>query len=480
MRSKNADPLATSPPTFFWYDLETSGTHPPSDRIMQFAGWRTDMALRPLGEACATYVRLAPDVLPSPEACLVTGITPQRANAEGVDEWQALREAERLMRQANTCVVGYNNLRFDDDFLRFGFYRNLLDPYAREWQDGNSRWDLIDVVRATCALRPEGIEWPRDDGVVTFRLDRLSVANGIAHDHAHDALNDVRATIDLARLVRKAQPKLWRYAFARRFRHAAAELLEPLGARPCVYVSRRFPNERRCAAPVASVAAHPTIRGRVVVADLARDVDVLLDCDAAEIAERLFAPDAEFEERPPLAVVATNRCPFLAPLSVVRPDDAKRLGFDLEAAERRRRVLAGAAGLAEKLAAVYRPDDDRSETTDAEFALYDGFAEDADRQAAETLQTALAAGADWPAFRPGDARFAVLGERLKARLRPDELADDERRRWRDHVRRCLREGFGKRPSLDGYRREIAELLQAEPPPAQRRLLEELAAYEPPP
>ena len=146
----------SSAASFYWYDLETSGTHPASDRIMQFAGWRTDLKLRQVDEPYVTYIRLAPDVLPSPEACLVTGISPQQANAEGVDEWRALRQVDQQMRQPHTCVAGYNNLRFDDDFLRHGFYRNLLDPYAREWQDGNSRWDLIDVVRAAYALRPEG------------------------------------------------------------------------------------------------------------------------------------------------------------------------------------------------------------------------------------------------------------------------------------------------------------------------------------
>ncbi|MYJ75195.1 MAG: exodeoxyribonuclease I, partial [Gammaproteobacteria bacterium] len=241
--------LARAPTSIYWYDLETSGTHPASDRIMQFAGCRTDAELNVIDDPYVTYVSLAADVLPHPEACLVTRITPQRANREGIDEWQAIRRIDEIMRVPGTCIAGYNNLRFDDEFLRNALYRNLMDPYAREWQEGNSRWDLIDLVRATCALRPDGIAWPEEDGVVSFGLERLCVTNGIAQEDPHDAKSDVEATIGFARLIRKAQPRLWDYALGRRFRNAAGALLLPLGEHTCIHVSNRFPNARFCAAP---------------------------------------------------------------------------------------------------------------------------------------------------------------------------------------------------------------------------------------
>ncbi len=477
--ARSANATTSLPASFYWYDLETSGTHPSSDRIVQFAGRRTDARLQPVGEPYVAFVRLAPDVLPTPEACLVTGITPQRANAEGIDEWQALREVEALFRESGTCIAGYNNLRFDDEFVRYGFYRNLMDPYAWAWRDGNSRWDLIDLTRAAAALRPDGICWPMEDGVPSFRLDRLSVANGIAHDDAHDARADLEATIGLARLLRGAQPKLWRFALSQRFRHSAAALLLPLGARLCVHVSNRYPNKRYCTAPVASVAEHPEIPNRVIVADLSRDISALIDCDATEIAERLFATDLESgEERPPLKAVVTNRCPFVAPIEVVREADAERLGFDRASIERRRRELAAMPELADKIQEVYRRSAWPSLSEDAEFALYDDFIDDADRPAIQRLQQALATGAPWPAFAPGDDRLRILGARLKARLRTPELDAAERAAWDGHIRRCLDDGFGRRPSLARYRSEIAELLACETAADRRRILEDLAAYEP--
>ena len=480
---------AAAPQSFYWYDLETSGTHPASDRIMQFAGRRTDAALNPIDEPYCTLVRLAPDILPSAEACLVTGITPQRANAEGVDEWLALREADQRMREPGTCVVGYNNLRFDDDFLRYGLYRNLMDPYAREWQDGNSRWDLIDVVRAACALRPDGIDWPSEDGVVTFRLERLCAANGIRQDDPHDALSDVEATIGLARLMKNAQPRLWDFALGLRRRNAIERLLLPLGGNLCVHVSRRYANERRCIAPVVSVALHPEIRNRVVVVDLSRDIDMLIDCDAEELKRRIFGTYlADDEERAPLKEVVLNRCPFVAPINVVRPEDAARLTFDFDAIERRRGVLAKVPDLASKVGAAYAREsnadrgdpDDQGRDDDAEFSLYDAFIEDADKAAMTKLQEALAANAPWPRFHSDDGRLNTLALRLKARLRPDELDVHEAAAWRDHVERCRTQGFGRRPSLAGFRDEVRALGECTDDPSARRILGDLAAYEPPP
>ncbi len=468
--------------SFYWYDVETSGTHPASDRIVQFAGMRTDAALNALGEPFASDVRLAPDVVPSAEACLVTGITPERLEA-APDEWQVLREARQRLSEPGTCIVGYNNVRFDDDFLRHGFYRNLMDPYAHEWQDGNSRWDLIDVVRAAHALRPAGLNWPTEDGVPTFRLERLSAANGIAHGDAHDALADVRATIALARALKQAQPKLWDFALARRFRESAAAMLLPLGALLCAHVSRSYPNERACIAPVVSVAAHPDIGHRVIVADLSRDVGMLLEADAEELRERLFAPSdeaGETEERPPLKVVVLNRCPFLAPANVVREADAERLRWDFEAIHRRRRLLAERADLADRVAEAYRRETEQAQADDAELALFDDFIGDGDKLACSRLQGALGHREPWPPFDPEDQRLRVLGARLKARLRPAELDPHERAEWREHVERCLASGFGRRQSLADFRAEVAALGDGETDPARRRTLDSLAAYAPAP
>ncbi|NJN52886.1 MAG: exodeoxyribonuclease I [Gammaproteobacteria bacterium] len=267
--------------TFLFYDLETSGTNPRHDRILQFACVRTDAQLREVEPPVSFYVKLPIDILPDPAACVVTGLTPQKVNAQGMPELEAHVEIRRHLSLPGTCAVGYNSLRFDDEFVRHGFFRHFIDPYAREWQGGNSRWDLIDLTRATAALRPQGIEWPQEDGLPSFRLEALTAANRIEHAGAHDALVDVRATVALARLLKSQQPKLFEYYLGLRRKKSAAVLLSANRPQMCLHVSGMFGRERHCIAPVLPIAVHPTNANSVIVADLGRDVRSLLDWDAA-------------------------------------------------------------------------------------------------------------------------------------------------------------------------------------------------------
>ncbi|MFU8816781.1 MAG: exodeoxyribonuclease I [Pseudomonadales bacterium] len=439
--------------TFYWYDLETSGIDSRWDRIVQFAGLRTDEHLNELGDAVCSYVALPDDVLPNPDSSLVTGITPERTRAEGISEWQALGQINALFAAPQTCVVGYNSLRFDDEFVRQGLYRTLRDPYAREWQNGNSRWDLIDLVRATGALRRDGIEWPIDEaGLPVYRLERLTEANGIDHGNAHDALSDVRATLGLARLIRDRQPKLFAYYLGCRQKKQVRALLEPFGARLCVHVSGMYPREHFGTAPIVSLCRHPTNSNSIIVADLSRDVELLVQGSADEIRESLFRPNNP--DRPPLKEVRINRCPFIADLAVLDDENWSRLGFDRNAIRERQRRLKQ-PGIAQKLMRVFTRG--RQEPAiDVEAALYDGFLHDADRSRCESLQRVLGTGG-WQDLDFADPRLTELATRLKARSFPHLLSADEREAWHGFVRDKL--GAAEAPwlNLARFRARLTEL-----------------------
>jgi len=187
--------------TILWYDLETFGLNPQYDRIAQFACIRTDENLEEIDEPIRIYCKPTLDYLPAPSACKVHGITPQMALELGIDEYDFALKIHEEFSVPGTTTAGYNSINFDDEFIRHLFYRNLLDPYEREYANGNSRWDLINLVRAAHDLRPDGIVWPQDnDGYPVFKLEALTKANGLLHESAHDALSDIRATIAMARL----------------------------------------------------------------------------------------------------------------------------------------------------------------------------------------------------------------------------------------------------------------------------------------
>ena len=460
--------------TFLWYDLETSGTSPAHDRIVQFAGLRTDADLNAVEPPFSTYVQLGPEVVPWPESLLVTGIAPQTL-AAGLPEWEAMTEILRIFETPRTCVVGYNNLLFDDEFIRYSLYRNLLDPYAREWRDGNSRWDIMDLVRAAGALRPEGIEWPVRDGKPAFGLQAISEANGLAHKNPHDALSDVHATIGVAGLIRARQPRLYQYGLSLRSKDAARRMLVPFGREICIHSARSFGSARYGTAPVLSVAQHPEIDASIIVADLGRDVSMLIEDSAEDIAEALFAKGAE--ERPPLHQVRLNRCPFLAPLNVLRPQDAERIGVDRDLVLERQAALAATSDLDRKIARVYaRPHDDRGDgTRDVEERLYEGFTSNADRRRCDDLQRELRARAPWPETSFSDPRLRELADRLRARLRPDSLDAAQSAAWNQRIVDRLTSEHPRRLTVAEYRRDVEQRLAGKGGD-DRQMLDALQAY----
>ncbi|HEY3487270.1 MAG TPA: exodeoxyribonuclease I, partial [Gammaproteobacteria bacterium] len=230
--------------SFYWFDYETSGVDPARDRPVQFAGVRTDADFRPIGEPLTIYCRFSDDILPQPDSCLITGITPQLANARGMNEVEFARRIHEELSQPGTCAVGYNSIRFDDEVTRYLFYRNFYDPYEREYKNGNSRWDIIDMVRMCYALRPEGISWPQhEDGAPSFRLEHLSKANGIKHEAAHDALSDVYATIGMAKLIKEKQPRLYEYLYNLRQKQEVSRLLNLRDRQPLLHTSSMFPSQ---------------------------------------------------------------------------------------------------------------------------------------------------------------------------------------------------------------------------------------------
>lgn len=435
--------MSQSDPTLFWHDYETTGVDPRRDRPLQFAGRRTSLDLEPIEAPVVLWCKPARDTLPHPEALLLTGITPQEAEIRGLRECEFADRIEEELSRPGTCGVGYNSIRFDDEVTRHLLWRNLHDPYGREWRNGNSRWDLIDLARIARALRPDGVAWPeRAPGVPSFKLEDLARANGLLHERAHDALSDVDATIGLARLLRQAQPRLYDFHFALRQRSRVEALLDWIGVRPVLHASSRYPAERHCGlALVAPLMVVPGRRNEVVVFDLDGDPGLLERLSADDILDRLYTPRADLPEgvdRVPLKTIHTNRSPALAPLSALRAEDAERLGLDVGTAlERRDRLHGSIEHLRAKLVTVYTRAP--REGDDADAALYSGFLPDSDLRLLPAARSALTNDGpdafDLARFR--DPRLREVAWRYAARNAPDRLTGADLQRWNDLIRERL-------------------------------------------
>lgn len=437
-------------PSIFWHDYETWGVSPKFDKPSQFAGIRTDLDLNIIGEPEMFYCKPPADYLPHPEACLVTGITPQKALAEGLTEAEFAARIHQLFSQPNTCVAGYNNIRFDDEVTRYLFYRNFYDPYAREWQHGNSRWDIIDMVRACYALRPEGIEWPTvedpetGEQKVSFRLELLTAANGIAHEAAHDAMSDVYATIAMAKLIKEKQPKLYQFLFSLRSKKQVSELLDVYNMTPVVHTTSKIPASHGCTSWFAPVAYHPSNKNAVIAVDLARDPSPLIDLTSEQIKQRLYTRHDELapDEQPiPVKLIHINKCPVVAPAKTLLPENAERLNIPRDQCLANLAVLKENLEIREKLADVFAPDYNEDEQIDAEHALYGGaFFGESDKAQMDVLHQLPAEQLASHPFHFQDDRLTTLFFRYRARNFPHLLTSEEQQKWQNYCQSKLQYG----------------------------------------
>ncbi|MEF7613286.1 exodeoxyribonuclease I [Aquincola sp. MAHUQ-54] len=450
--------------SFFWHDYETFGISPRRDRPSQFAGIRTDEALNEIGDAQMLYCAPAPDYLPNPESCLLTGILPQTCLERGLPEHAFAAAIEQQLAQPETIGVGYNSIRFDDEVTRHLFWRNLIDPYGREWQNGCGRWDLLDVVRTCWALRPEGIEWPtHEDGRASFKLEHLTAANGLAHEAAHDALSDVRATIALARLIRERQPRLWEFCLKLRGKHAVMAEMESAQrqGKPFLHLSGMYGPERGCMALVWPLAPHPTNKNEVIVWDLAQNPQELFTLNAAAIRERMFSRADALPggvARLPIKTIHVNKSPIvIGNLKTLTPAVVARWNIDVDQALRHAEVAARGQG---QMAGIWPEVFERpkpAEAPDVDEDLYGGFIGNEDRRMLQRLRSSSpeALAARPPAF--ADERLDELFFRYRARNFPSTLSDAEQQRWRAHCAARLHDGAGGGLSLQAFFEQIDTL-----------------------
>lgn len=418
--------------TFFFYDLETSGLNPRQDRIMQFAGQRTTLDLEPIGEPYNILVKLNDDTLPAPDALIVTGITPQQTLADGYIEAEFARLLMEEIFTPDTVTVGFNSIRFDDEFIRNLFWRTFNDPYEWAWRDGRSRWDLLDVVRMTRALRPEGIEWPVVDGKAVNKLELITKQNGIDHFKAHDALSDVEALIAVTKLIKNKQPQLYAHLFSVKDKRKVLELVNLEDKKPFVYVSGRYDAEFEKA-----TVAFPLTSGRngnVIVYDLRYDPTPLLRLSTKELAKSMYATWEERQKegfiKLPVKELQYNRAPAIAPVGVLEREDGwKKIGLDVATIEKHRDTLLSYPAFAENVRSLYESRPEFAKDPDPEAQLYDGFVPDVDKLRIEKVRHAdINALADMhPEFT--DERLNGLLLHYKARNFPQSLAEDEAIEW---------------------------------------------------
>ncbi len=470
--------MATS---FFFYDLETTGIKAREGRIMQFAGQRTDMNLNPVGDSENIYIKLTADVLPEPEAVLLTGITPQQTLLDGITEFEFLKYFEKEIATPGTIFVGYNTVRFDDEFMRSLHFRNFYDPYEWHWKDNRSRWDLLDLVRMTRALRPDGIEWPfSEEGVPTNRLELITKLNGLAHEHAHDALNDVMASISVAKMIRDKEPKLFEYLLTMRNKKDIKQFIND--NETFVYSSGKYPNEFMKTAVVQLLHKGDDQSGALVY-DLRQDPMPFAELTPTELVERwAYTKDPDAPTRLPVKTMKYNRCPAICPTGLIKDEAVqKRLGVTLDLIEANRAKLAALPELRKNIAkAQILMDQERqagygTAEVEAEELIYDGMVADHDRNLLRVVRSAEPTELETFVSSFHDGRLKAILPRYKARNFPAAMTDEELQAWEAYRTQKLFAG-GDTSRLARYFQQLATLATDSKYTEKQFLLEELQLY----
>lgn len=458
--------------SFYFYDLETSGLNPRADRIMQFAGQRTDLYFRPIGQPANLLVQLADDTLPGPGAIMVTGITPQKTRAEGISERDFCRFIIEEVATPGTTIIGYNSVRFDDEFMRNTLWRNFYDAYEWQWKEQRSRWDLLDVVRMTRALRPEGITWPvTDDGKATNRLELITKLNGISHQHAHDALADVIALIEVTRLIKQKQPQLYDYLYKMRWKRSIKKMINLKDPQPFVYSSGRYSSKFE-----KTTVAYPFAEaknGNVLVFDLRYNLDELVAAEkdgtfaekygwkhrfthhdstnksktatlskSSDNSDQNFNQIDEIQDEktktsyrtdyfPIVKTLQYNRCPAVAPIGVLDKNDGwQRIGLTREQIEQNIQALANYPEFPSRMQA--QEHSEYPAAADPESSLYSAFIPEDDLILCSAVRNNGAE--DLKNFCPNfqDERLPELLLHYKAKYFPEILDEAETESWQKY------------------------------------------------
>ncbi|AHG59849.1 Sbcb [Buchnera aphidicola str. G002 (Myzus persicae)] len=439
-------------PTFLFYDYETFGLNPASDKPAQFACIRTDINLNIIEQPKCFYCYPSDDYLPDPHSILITHITPQYTQKYGTNEYNFSKKIHDILTVSNTCIVGYNNISFDDEITRNIFYRNFFDPYEWSWKNGNSRWDLLNLIRACYALRPNGIRWPKNElGLTSFKLSDLTSANNLRHLNAHDAMSDVYATIEIAKLIKKTQPKLFDFFLKNRKKNQLYKLIDVNTFKSIIYVSGCFGSIRKNMSCILPITWHKNNRNILIALDLFKDIEKLI----------LFLKNISYSQNNiknlfdlGIVLLYLNRCPILAPIQAIREKDQKRLKFDRQLHNNRIEFVKNNRQFIKNIQIIFSQENYDKNFLDVDLQLYNSFFNLHDKKNIKKIRDSEPIFLEKIYFDFQDFRLKTLFFRYRARNFFHTLNRNEKKTWLKHCLQIL-----EPDALQKYKNKISDLLK---------------------
>lgn len=239
--------------TYLFYDLETTGLNKSFDQALHFAAIRTDLQFNEINRY-ELKIKLNPDVIPSPYAMLTHHMRLSDI-ANGISEYEAAKQIHQWVNEPGTISLGYNTLSFDDEFLRFTFYRNLLPPYTHQFANRCSRMDIYPMTLLYYLFKNNALKWPVKEGKISLKLEELNNINQFVTGRAHHAMVDVEATLALAKVFAEDR-EMWNYICGYFNKKTDQERLQKLGDDTALMVYGKLGYDRQYQSIVLSLGNH--------------------------------------------------------------------------------------------------------------------------------------------------------------------------------------------------------------------------------
>ena len=413
---------------FLFYDLETTGVSKAHDQVLQFAAIRCDQNLNQVETPSNLFCKPRNDVFPSPSAILANRLDFRKCKREGLSEFEFALAAHDVLRRPNTFIAGYNSKKFDDELMRFLFYRNLIDPYKWGYERENKRIDVMDqILLAHVFNREVGLEFPVVDGQVSLKLEHIAEDNHFDARNHHDALNDATNTRSIMEIIRNQRPKLFEYALQRVNEEENRKLITE--SELFCHVSTIYGYANNCVSIQRFLCFHPIIRKRLLTWNLTYDPLELLKRSPQEIAQNLYLNKEQKAFEIGFGEITLNQTPMVLKYSL----NQSNLEVEKEKIQDNLEKLRGVEQQLSDLAEATYQIKDPPQVQDVDASLYDSaFFPDRNnniRLIDEVIQNPM----DFDHREIQNKRYSELLLRLQGRNHYEQLSpqnQDEYNRYR--------------------------------------------------